>query len=199
MHLANAVGDWTVPLTQAKAAVIYATEGYFANEQDPEGDPWKELNADYLDTKLEEGYPPNILHRTGTMEDVATDEDSWHITDRDIYFETERLPFYGPYHQFAPSKDPDQGLPRREFIGISDECADEIQAIFTNFIDRRVADNITRRRRVSPPIPTFPAFGEAVYTTKGIRGILTNVPAIGGGFLVRGESGRFVKGIFNII
>jgi len=215
IQLANASDDWTVPLMEAKQAVIYDTEQHFAREEDPEGDDWEPLNEEYLHskTKTESEHPNEILKLTGEMYNAATSQDSWIVTDREIVFNAEHLPFYGAAHQegaysakrirrkaaehgVQTALKLGKGLPRREFIGISDECADEIQVIFGRWID-----GLTEEIIGGPgPGPTRPPIaGDFVTTSAGFSGSLTNVPAIGGGFMVRGVGGRFVKGVFRSI
>lgn len=209
LKLENALGDWHEPMIEARAAIIHDTQRHFDLEEDPDGDPWEDLNDEYLARKLEQGYPADILHRTGAMEEIATSETPWLITEREILFNTGDLPYYGVYHQGAqsfkalrarlaqlgvPSWKPLKGLPQREFIGISDECADEIEAIFVSWVGRttdRIIDKGTGGG-VRGPIREF----TQVQTTKGIMGTYTGIPAFGGGTVVRGPRGRFIGATF---
>ena len=76
------------------------------------------------------------------------------------------------------------------FIGADEVTVDLIEAAFVRHLDRTVTDFIDWA-------PRAPVAGETVTTTKGFTGTLTNISAFGGGFIVRGAGGRFVKGTFN--
>lgn len=204
MKLAADTENWQEPLAAAREAFIYSTQTYFETESDPYGRPWTALELVYLRSKLAAGDPPNILHRSGSLESAATSEEAWIITERDILFNTEAIPFYGPYHQ-AGTLDGDtseimhelrtaiatgktnilierqqgighgrgKALPQRQFVGANEGTIAEVEEIFLAWLNGLVDAD-------------WPA---------GRGAMITGIPAIGGGVLLRGAGGQFVGAI----
>lgn len=203
--LANDLEDWTEPLTEAREAFIYSTELHFETQSDPYGRQWTALDEQYLKNKLAAGYPEDILVRTGELKNAATSQDAWQITERDIIFNTETVPFYGGIHQTGTASEDisrvlhkmrtgqdltseDLGvnigggrgnnLPQRMFIGADEDTISEIEEIFVRWINKTVARD-------------FGGGSGGAITTTGLIGIPTGIPS-GGGFMVRGAGGRFI-------
>lgn len=101
IKMADAFGDWTEPLMEARAAMIYDTELHFRKEQDPYGKKWQSLNPDYADskTKTESNFPDSILMLSGKLKERATSGMAWFIDESSIYFRPWYLPDYGALHQ----------------------------------------------------------------------------------------------------
>jgi hypothetical protein len=188
--LANDTESWAEPLAEARAAIIYDTEAHFDSQADPYGKPWTALSPDYVKSKIkkESTNPSKILQLEGTLKAAAIAEDNWFIDERDITFNTENLPFYGPYHQAGTAPEGvaqilhklrteqelsreevgtvisgfgrGRNLPQRMFIGLSDLAIAEVEDIFVNWLSKLV---------------------------------VTDFPLFGGGFAVRGPGGRFIK------
>jgi len=200
LQLANRIDDWTEPLTEAKEAFIYSTELHFETESDPYGEPWQALDTKYARAKEAAGYPPDILVRSGDLKKAATSEEAWHITESDIIFDSQTLPSYGAFHQegsrgwhlaqkFAAGTLTDEetrefsttgvgpggNLPQRMFIGADEDTIAEVEGIFIAWLDKNVGEFVDG-----------PIFREVVPITT------TNIPAFGGGFMLRGPGGRFV-------
>jgi hypothetical protein len=197
--LASDTENWAVPLTAARKAFIYDTSLHFETQSDPYGRAWTALSDEYAKHKLRMGYgEEGILHAEGTLEEAATSSDSWIMTERDILFDTSKLPFYGPYHQFGnidenvqnvvsklrsgvaltreevgvslESAGKGKNLPQRMFIGADEDTIAEVEGIFLEWLNKLVADDWHT---------------PSVFT-------MTNIPAFGGGFSLRGASGQFV-------
>lgn len=111
----------TQALTEAAkeiARVEMATR--FEREVDPEGSPWQEL-ARPAENQV------GILRLSTDMYKKAISEDAWTATPVGVFFDTNTLPKYWPYHE-----QPDGGaqrLPRRSFIGLSEHAEDQIEAM----------------------------------------------------------------------
>src|SRR6266496_1378567 len=100
LQMANAFGDWTEPLLEARAAMIEDTRIHFESETDPYRFEWEKLDEDYWHDKVEVGgFPDHILVRTGALEKAATGEEAWFVDERSIFFNAAALPPYGPAHQ----------------------------------------------------------------------------------------------------
>ncbi len=216
--LANDLEDWTEPLTEARAAMIYDTELHFETQSDPYGRQWTALEEEYLKNKLAAGFPDEILTRSGDLRKAATSESAWMITERDIIFRTEALPFspggfnYGAANQAGTisgdvsnvlhklrtgqnltthevgialgGAGSGMNLPQRMFIGADEDTIAEIEAIFVNWINRKVDEDIGRGGIIHDT--------PRAMTTTGLIGFLTNIPSFGGGMIVRGTGGRFI-------
>lgn len=177
----------------------------------------------YAVEKSRAGFPDQILVRTGELERTATSEQAWFVAQDAIWFNAGALPSYGPIHQEGtqeglkasilqatietpPSQLSEEdvrtlqkggrglNLPQRMFVGATVDDIAEIEEIFLQHIGRTIEGpwrGIGGGGGIIQPVP-----GDIVTTSKGFTGILTSTPAFGGGFLVRGESGKFVPGTF---
>lgn len=198
LKLAKDTENWIEPLTQAREAFIYDTKLHFETESDPYGRAWTSLETEYEKHKLAMGYDGNILHKDGSLEAAATSSANWIMTEREILFNVAALPFYGPYHQFGSIDAVSQAiiskirsgqqltkeefgtelvggsrgknLPQRMFIGADEDTIAEVEAIFLNWLDGLIDEDWH--------VPS--------------KFILTDFPAFGGGFSLRGASGKFV-------
>lgn len=190
VQFSEAIDDWAEPLAASSVVVRQNIDKRFQTETDPYDVPWKELNEGYAAWKAEHGGA-GILELTGDMRKAAT---SGSITveplEKGIFFNASGMPFYAGWHQTGL---PDRAspLPQRMFIGIDDEGAAEIAAIFTEWLTWEWEEYWH----------SF-SVGETVTTSKGARGTFTNIPAYqpGGGpsstFSVRGfVGGHFVPGV----
>lgn len=210
--LADDTENWAEPLAETRAALIYDTELHFETQSDPYGRQWTPLEENYLKDKLAAGYPDEILTRDSILRKAATSQEAWMITERDIIFRTEVLPFYGPYHQTGTISGAAQSaihklrggglltaeevtasfaeagsgrnLPQRMFIGADEDTIAEIEGIFVAWLNRQVDKDIGRGT-VRNDIPR-------AMTTTGLMGTATNIPLFGGGVAVRGPGGRFI-------
>jgi len=167
LQMANAFGDWTEPLLEARAAMIEDTRIHFESETDPYRFEWEKLDEDYWHDKVEVGgFPDHILVRTGALEKAATGEEAWFVDERSIFFNAAALPPYGPIHQDGTrggikgqryhkaagkrtgltAKDLKilQGsgrgldLPQRMFIGADVDTIEEIEGIFLRHLENTV-------------------------------------------------------------
>jgi Phage virion morphogenesis family len=166
LRLSNDLDNFKEPLEAAKEAFIYDTSLHFETEFDPYGRTWTPLEASYLKRKIREGHEGNILHAEGTLEETATSQQAWIVTERDILFNFAAVPFYGPYHQAGTmdagiqeivsklrsgqeltraevgvsisSSGRGKSLPQRMFIGADEPTIDEIEQIFLDWLDKEV-------------------------------------------------------------
>lgn len=139
IKMADAFGDWSVPLAAARQEMIEATRRNFQNESDPSGFKWPELEPNYKEEKLREGFPDQILVRTSALRTAATSQEAWFVTEDSIVFNAEALPKtdggenYGMALQSGSVSEERAGLFRKlanrpKGEGLSSE---EVNALFT--------------------------------------------------------------------
>jgi len=97
LQLAGYLDHMAIPMVSSQFIAMRDTEERFETETDPEGTHWAPLDPDYLESKLNAGYPEDILHRTGLLEDVAPL--GWRIIGDSLMYDTSGLPEYGRFHQ----------------------------------------------------------------------------------------------------
>lgn len=162
VRVENYLNSTLIPLEVCKEIGQRDTQEHFDSETDPQGYQWEPLDPDYLDFKTNEGFPADILHRTGELETKATG-DAWKVADDTLLFDSGDLPAYGLLHQ-AGGGDPDNigvaaahrakvragtrvnakgglglgrgsALPMRRFIGISEAAELEMLEAFETWFD----------------------------------------------------------------
>lgn len=99
LQLAGYLEDTERPLLGAARIARSDTQKRFDTETDPDGTPWIELDPDYLEYKLSEGFPENILVRTDRMRRAAVSEGAWLVDNDTLFFDPSGLPFYAALHQ----------------------------------------------------------------------------------------------------
>jgi hypothetical protein len=178
-RLANDIEDWGVPLTEARQAFIHDTRMHFQNEMDPYGRPWQALSDGYLKDKLALGFPDRILERDDTLRQAAISESAWLITEREVIFRVDELPFYGPYHQSGVTSGygiKTKTLPQRMFIGASEDAINTVEGIFIRYINAMVDKDID-----DGPVH-FPGISSNIHGPSQIINVLkTGQPQIAGG------------------
>lgn len=195
LKVSHYLDDTSLPLLAARRIAIQDTRDHFDQERDPDGQDWVPLSDAYLASKLAQGYPEDILHREGHLEDAATSEQAWLITENSLVFNSAVLPSYGLIHQdgsdaggFGGRFDAASGgfmhatshfnagkrsqeigrggaLPQRRFIGLSEEALGEIAFVFDLWADEAV--NIM----IQPETALFPG----LVMTRGAGGRFTGV------------------------
>jgi len=208
LRFAVATEDMKVPLAAAREAFIYDTQLHFETESDPYGQPWIPLADSYRRRKLAEGDDDNLLKMTGALEGAATKSENWIITENEILFNLEGLPFYGPFHQSGTMDinleniqrklrsgillereeagytetfgGRGRSLPQRMFIGADEDTIAEVEEIFLKWLDGLIREDFP------PIVDTPPAFGIG-YSKRGPAQII--------GFLSTGQP-RLAGGIF---
>lgn len=112
LNLANAVGDMTEPLSEAREVFRENTRIRFEEENDPQGVRWAALDPDYAGSRKKQSsaHPNDILRLTGELADKATSEAAWIIGEQEILFNSAVLPPYGEYHQRGTGDPSDWGL-----------------------------------------------------------------------------------------
>jgi phage gpG-like protein len=156
MGVAGYLQNVEVPLEAAQGIAIEDTKRRFETETDPDEEPWVQLNEEYRTYKVDQlGYPDKILERTGDLKEAAPK--GWEVIGATLIWNPKVLPTskkgfqYGIAHQtgseggfetkpifeFVPhvghvekARRQQSGLPRRAFIGLSDQAVEEIAAEF---------------------------------------------------------------------
>jgi phage gpG-like protein len=208
--LASDTEDWAVPLAKTRQLFIENTDLHFETETDPAGNKWTALDPVYLKRKLDDGWPADILTRTGALRAKATSEAAWLIEDRSIVFDEAVLPFYGGIHQAGTANaeatavldklrrgqtititeagvalsgvGAGQNLPKRMFIGLDEFAILEAEEIFLNWLNGLVEQDIST------------SANEFRTAAGGFIGVRTDLPLFGGGTAIRGPGGRFIRG-----
>lgn len=104
--------------TAAKEIARVEMAQRFEREVDPNGMPWQEL-AEPAANQV------GILRLSTDMYEAAISEEAWTATPVGVFFDTEPLPPYWPYHE-----QPDGGaqrIPQRKFIGLSRDAEQQIE------------------------------------------------------------------------
>lgn len=143
----------------------------FDTETDPSGKPWKPLVRP-AETQI------GILQLSGDMRDKAVSDAPWEATPVGIFFDTTKLPEYWAIHDFGYSA----RIPRRQFIGVSEEEANSVQAVGYEWMGRGMDiafGGDVLRAQESGKFTSMLKFGGSK------AGITTNIG--------RGSLGRFTK------
>lgn len=120
MRIAGELENLGPPLLASARILGDDTKERFITETDPDGDPWIPLDKDYLSNKLSLGYPENILHRTGDLEQRATQFGAMRVVGDSVFFDTSVLPSYGLIHQTGSGAD-NAGLASRHKSAVVNE------------------------------------------------------------------------------
>ena len=89
-------------------------------QQAPDGSSWEPLAPATLARKQQRNQPTDILVQSTFMRDTLR----YQLTPFGLLFGTDRI--YGASHQFGREE---AGIPAREWLGLSDDDGDEVQAI----------------------------------------------------------------------
>lgn len=165
MAVESALSDVELPLLAARRVAMEDMGKRFETQTDPDGTPWIPLTEDYLDQKERDGYPEDILTRTGTMRDAAMADEAWVLTENAVVFDSSAIPFYAMIHQdgsdpfgvggtrteqgtFVPSVSAQgdvlgigkgNALPQRKWIGMSEEAEAQIAFYFEEWFEGATA------------------------------------------------------------
>jgi phage gpG-like protein len=134
--VADALENRTLPLLAASETMQHDIRERFETETAPDGTPWEPWSENYR--PVAEGYPnEGILTRSGALKDAASSSEAMVVTKDTVFYQTTLLPHYGLAHdQGLPDRK--AGLPKREFIGMSDEAAMVVIGEFGEWFDRSI-------------------------------------------------------------
>lgn len=104
--------------------MLYSTDQHFVTETDPQGVPWKPLTPFTLHEKRTKGRILKILQSTGLMR------------SRVNYQVTERECIVGVNDEKAKKHQLGIGVPKREFLGVSNNDKEQIIDILDTYIQR---------------------------------------------------------------
>lgn len=158
MTVAQLLDNVELPILASRRIAMEDMDKRFQTETDPDGTPWIPLTEDYLEQKQKDGYPDDILTRTGEM--AAAADEAFIVTENALIFDSSAMPFYAMIHQdgsdpygvagtrteqgtFVPSASEDvaggvgkgNALPQRKWIGLSEEAEAEIAYVFDLWFD----------------------------------------------------------------
>lgn len=129
-ELIRRVADPQPALREIGEALLISTRERFAAGKlhGPDGEKWVPLNAKYLARKRrkKKDKADLILTYEGTLKDQL----SYQLDEYDLLLGSAEV--YAATHQFGDST---RGIPQREFLGLSDEDATEIQEIITDHLE----------------------------------------------------------------
>jgi len=144
--VAAAIENRTLPLAVASETMQGDIRERFETETDPEGNPWEDWADSYRD--YAESYPNvGILRQDQELVDAASSSEAMVISHDAVFYRTDLLPSYGLAHEsgLEQRKHP---LPKRSFLGMSEEAAAVIFATFAEWFDRSIDLFITSTGRV---------------------------------------------------
>lgn len=154
LEIAGDLDNIAKPMLAARRIAMQDMQDHFDKEEDPQGDPWMELDPDYARWKESIGGPNKILQLTGALMKAATSQEAWLVTDNMLMFNPGVLPDYGILHQTGTGAEADvhrradlaasdphgthtslgigrgSALPARPFIGMSEEAEGKIWKLF---------------------------------------------------------------------
>lgn len=122
-RLQRKVGDLTPAMKNIGEALILSTDDRFDKEIAPDGTPWKPNTAFTIAKKKALGRINKVLQSTGQMRASIAYQAS---RDRVVIGTNDRK---AAKHQFGL-----EGLPKREFLGVSDDDRVEIVQIIEDFL-----------------------------------------------------------------
>lgn len=160
MVYSNAMNDIAIalenkrgPLTASSEVLQADIRERFDTETDPSGDHWEPWSPNY--NPVAQGESPDslgrtfpnigILQRTGELADVASSSRAIRVSNDTVFYETNMLPNYGLEHEAG---NPERNLPRRSFLGLSDQAAGVIFATFAEWFDGAVDLFVTASGRL---------------------------------------------------
>ena len=123
--------DFHEPLVQSLREVIITSVRTNFNV---EGRPaWQELAES---TVRKRGTSHPILTNTGALKSESTNEQNWTVTTDDVSLTglDSAVP-YAAYNQAGTSK-----MPAREFVSLQERDMTEIERVFSEWIDRKIAE-----------------------------------------------------------
>lgn len=124
-EIGKEIQDWTPAFKQAASDLKQVYENdVFSTEGSEVGEHWKPLSSRYLARKVAQGYPPDILIRTGKM------KKSFQSLFRSDYAEVWNSVYYFKYHQ---SKEPRTRLPRRVMMKLGEQQKQLVVKIFHTY------------------------------------------------------------------
>lgn len=107
----------------------------FAKNFDVGGRPsWVPLADATLADKEAQGYPDDILIRTGKLKRVAQQLNIWNISSDEAYVDNLPGADYGFFHEGGT-----QFMPQRIFMDVTEQDEDDIANVFENWIGERFA------------------------------------------------------------
>jgi hypothetical protein len=150
LQLAGYLDHMAIPMVASQFIAMKDTEERFETETDPEGTRWAPLDPDYLASKVGAGYPEDILHREGTLEDVAPL--GWRIMGDSLMYDTTGLPEYGRFHQTGTGlfEAAETGGTFRSAARIHRDRVRGIEKTGTKYIDAHANMNVGRGMALPP-------------------------------------------------
>jgi len=130
--VADALEDRTLPLAAASETMQHDIRERFETQTAPDGTPWEPWSENYR--PVAEEYPnEGILTQSGALKEAASSAEAIIVTKDTVFYQTSLLPHYGLAHDQGL-----EGLPQREFIGMSDEAAMVVMGEFGEWFDRSI-------------------------------------------------------------
>jgi phage gpG-like protein len=127
-RLAMALRDFRDPLTESVNTVIIPS---ISQNFDSEGrPPWAELAESTVEQR---GDAHPILNRTGSLKSAATSFGIWFITNSEASIQGIDKVHYAKFHQGGTIN-----MPARPFIGYQDQDVDQIEGIFSIWLDENI-------------------------------------------------------------
>lgn len=116
------VRDWSPAFKEAgeKLKKVFS-ESVFATQGSVIGESWQQLKPRYLAQKVKQGYPSDILIKTGQM------KKSFYVNSTSDYAEIGNISPYFKYHQ---SKEPRSKLPRRIMMKLGNPQKEMVVKVF---------------------------------------------------------------------
>jgi phage gpG-like protein len=156
INLADArLKRFRVPLNQARFVIREDIQSHFDEQSDPDGIPWQEWSESYASRGARDNLG-EILQRTYALEYAATNPENFIVISHsqsagafgagEVALVGSNLPDYWIWHEEGvPDRVGPRGpnpLPKRSFMGLSDEAEAAIYAVFDAHVDRALTGTL---------------------------------------------------------
>lgn len=152
LEVAGALENRIAPMEFARQATQDSVRKRFETETDTDGMPWDRWSDKY--TSVAEAYPNiGILRQSTELFDSVVADDAYLVTNDALFFDGGNMPDRGIWHQEGRADRRTKGgaanpLPKRAFLGLTDEAEAMIFAGFIDWFEGAIAFYPTSTGRV---------------------------------------------------
>lgn len=138
--------DFTEPLEQIREELRKQTEHGFNTETDPEGNKWPALKPQTIKRKLRRAKREDRVSRNKILQDKGDLADSMIVKPRALGTIDELSKStleWGTEDKKADFHDKGTThMPKREFLGISQETEDKIESIVADYVEKKICSTL---------------------------------------------------------
>lgn len=124
--------DMLAPMVATRQIAIDDMKQRFDTETDLEGMPWEKWSPNYRQGGSQ------ILRKTDDLYDSATSPTTFEVVGNDLFIQTGGLPEYWRIHNQGGEAGKGANIPKRSFLGISEEAGFAVIDIFDDWVARKI-------------------------------------------------------------